>query len=327
MIITKTPFRVSFFGGGTDIRGYYKKSFGCVLSTTIDKFIYVVVKKQTGVWEHKYRINWSQIEFRNSINRIKHPIIREALRYFKIDFPIEVSTFSDIPSDTGLASSSAFAVGLVSALLKITKKRSSKAEIAKIAARIEVDILKRKIGKQDHYSCAYGGLNLIKFYPNEKVVVKKVRIPKKVFKKISNNFYLFYTNKKRNASKILKNQFQPSKNQIKLLDKLKEMVFLGKSYLKNENTLSKFAELLNESWSIKKKINSNSSNQNISNFYNRSIKLGSRGGKILGAGKGGFLILYYDKNNKNLFINKMKPFKNMKFKFIKYGTKIMKFIN
>ena len=327
MIITKTPFRVSFFGGGTDIRGYYKKSFGCVLSITIDKFIYVIVKKQLGIWEHKYRINWSQVEFKNSINQIEHPIIREALRYFKIDFPIEITTFSDIPSDTGLASSSAFAVGLVSALLKFTKKRSSKAEIAKIAARIEIDILKRKVGKQDHYSCAYGGLNIIKFYPNEKVVVKKIIISKKVFNKISNNFLLFYTNKKRNASKVLKNQFKPDKKQIKLLDKLKEMVFVGKKYLQNENTVSKFAELLNNSWSIKKKINSNSTNQDISNFYNRSLELGSKGGKILGAGKGGFLILYYHKNNKKLFINKMKPYKNMKFKFIKYGTKTIKLIN
>ena len=173
MIITKTPFRISFVGGGSDMRSYYKNAKGKVLSTTIDKHIYVIVKKQLGIVEFKYRVNWSQTEFKNKISEIKHPIVRESLKYFKINFPIEITTFSDIPSNTGLASSSAFAVGLIHALLVLLKKNSSKNKIAQIAAEIEVNILKRNIGKQDHYACAYGGLNKITFFKNEKVIVKK----------------------------------------------------------------------------------------------------------------------------------------------------------
>ena len=159
MIITRTPFRMSFIGGGTDIKSYYQKNVGKVISTTIDKYLYVIVRKQLGIVEKKFRIRWSKVEFKNKISEIEHPIIREALKYFKINFPIEISTFADIPSDTGLGSSSAFAVGLVTALTAIKGIKVSKYDIATIAAKIEIDILKRNIGKQDHFACAYGGFN------------------------------------------------------------------------------------------------------------------------------------------------------------------------
>ena len=163
MIITRTPFRVSFFGGGTDLRSFYSKTNGEVLSAAIDKYLYVVVKKKLGIVEHKYRINWSTVEFTNDINKIENPVARECLKYFKIDYPIEITTFADIPANTGLGSSSAFAVGLVNALFALEGKLASKYQIASIAAKIEIDLLGRKIGKQDHFACCYGNINNLVF--------------------------------------------------------------------------------------------------------------------------------------------------------------------
>ena len=150
MIISRTPLRISFVGGGTDIPLFYQKSKGKVLSTTIDKYIYVVVKRQIGIVEYKYRINWSKVEFKNSVEEINHPIVREALRLHNIDFPIEITTFSDVPSNTGLGSSSSFAVGLIHALYAIKGIQVTKSKLAYEAAHIEMELLRRNIGKQDH---------------------------------------------------------------------------------------------------------------------------------------------------------------------------------
>jgi len=141
MIITRTPFRISFAGGGTDLRAFYSKEPGKVISTSIDKYIYVVIKRQIGIVEYKYRVNWSKVEFKDTIDEIEHPIVREALRFFKVDFPIEITTFADIPGQTGLGSSSAFAVGLVHALYALKGEMVTKGTIASTAAKIEVDIL------------------------------------------------------------------------------------------------------------------------------------------------------------------------------------------
>ena len=159
MIISKTPLRISFVGGGTDLRRFYKNDYGQVVSSAIDKYVYVVVKRQIGIVEYKYRVNWSQVEFKNNINDIKHPIVREVLKEFKIDFPIEITTFSDIPAGTGLGSSSSFGVGLINAISALIGKRMTQRELAEMGAKIEVDVLKRNMGKQDHYPAAYGGMN------------------------------------------------------------------------------------------------------------------------------------------------------------------------
>ena len=158
MIISKTPFRISFVGGGTDLRAYYGNQPGRVLSTTINKYIYVAVKKQIGIAEHKYRINWSTVEYTDSIDDIEHPIVRESLKFLNIDEPLEITTFADVPAYTGLGSSSSFTVGLLHALYALRGEMVSKSKLASEAAHIEVDILGRNMGKQDHYAAAYGDL-------------------------------------------------------------------------------------------------------------------------------------------------------------------------
>jgi len=174
MIISKTPFRISLAGGGTDLPSYYKIHNGAVINFSIDKYIYVVVKRQLGVVEYKYRINWSTVEFCNSINEINHPIVKKTLQYFNIDFPIQISTFSDVPAYTGLGSSSSLAVGLVYCISKLLNKNYSKNKIASLAFDIESSIKNRIVGKQDHYCASFGGINRFDFLKNERVKVKEI---------------------------------------------------------------------------------------------------------------------------------------------------------
>ena len=254
MIITRTPFRISFFGGGTDFKSFYSKTDGEVMSATIDKYLYVVVKKKLGIVEHKYRINWSKVEFTNKLNKIKNPIARECLKYFKINYPVEITTFADIPANTGLGSSSAFAVGLVNALFALEGKFVSKYQIASVAAKIEVEILKRKIGKQDHFACTYGNLNNFIFKKNEKVIINPIVSSSKTLTKLENNLIMFYTGQQRDSESVLKKQSKVNHKQFENLIRLKKLVNTSKKILLNKKfDIKKFGNLLHQNWEIKKK--------------------------------------------------------------------------
>ena len=191
MIISRTPFRISFVGGGTDLRSFYSKEPGQVLSTSINKYIYVIVKRQLGIVEFKYRINWSKVEFKNRIDDIEHPIVRETLRLLEIDFPVEISTVADIPPGTGLGSSSSFAVGLMNALHALKGQPLTKHDLAKSAAVVELDLLKRNMGKQDHWAAAYGDLNTFTFMPDERVIVEPVLVTSEVRNELDKNCLLY----------------------------------------------------------------------------------------------------------------------------------------
>lgn len=294
MIITKTPLRISFIGGGTDFEDFFKKTEGRVLSTSIDKYIYVVVRKQGIIHDFKYRINWSKTEFKNDINTIEHPIVREAFKLLNINFPIEVSTFSDIPSNTGLGSSSAFAVGLVNALLNLLKIKTTKKKITDLAIKIELTILKRNIGIQDHYASAYGGLNKLIFHTNGKTSIDKLKISKLKKRIFFKNLLIFFTGTTRDASKILSYQKKSiqSKNNI-----LKQMVKLVDTASMNCLTgdFDKFAINLNDNWNLKKQLSPYISNRRINFYLNKGLRSGASGGKLLGAGGGGFLCFYVEK--------------------------------
>ena len=326
MIITRTPFRLSFFGGGTDLKTFYSKTDGEVLSAAIDKYLYVVVKKKLGIVEHKFRINWSTVEFTNKIDEIKNPVARECLKYFKIDYPIEITTFADIPANTGLGSSSAFAVGLVNALFALEGKLASKYEIASIAAKIEIDILGRKIGKQDHFACCYGNINNLVFKKNETVVINPIVASSKSIKTLEANMIMFYTNQKRNSETVLKNQYRIKKKQFENLKKLKDLVGISKDIILNKNFRAKeFGILLNRNWELKKKINRLSSNKLVDKYYNQALNLGAYGGKLLGAGNGGFLLFIASKSSQKKIANKLNKLKKMYIKFDYSGTRITYF--
>lgn len=292
MIITRTPFRISFAGGGTDLKEYYMKENGKVLSTSIDKFIYVIIKRQIGIVEYKYRINWSKVEFCNEIEDIEHPIVREALKMFEIDFPIEITTITDIPGQTGLGSSSAFSVGLVHALHALKGEMVTKHVIAKEAAHIEVNLLKRAMGKQDHYASAYGNLNVFTFCSNEVVGVEPVYYRAEVKSELEKQLLLFYTSIKRDASDVLETQQNETQNKREILREMQNSVDPLRNILSSGNDLNEFGEILHKGWALKKQITNEISSPMIDEYYDKALKAGATGGKLLGAGGGGFLLFF-----------------------------------
>lgn len=322
MIITRTPFRISFAGGGTDLKAYYTKEAGKVISTSIDKYIYVVVKRQIGIVEHKYRINWSKVEFKDSIDEIEHPIVREALRIFGIDFPIEITTFTDIPGQTGLGSSSAFAVGLVHALHALKGEMVSKNTIAATAAHIEVDILGRSMGKQDHYASAYGNLNTFTFNKDGTVGIDPVLYRQEVKDAIEDNLHLFYLKSKRDASEILEIQEQKTPKILKNLSELKSLVDPLSEIFSSGADINKFGDLLHQGWMIKKGLTDVISSSDIDTYYQIALDSGAIGGKLLGAGGGGFLLLYVEENNQQPVIDALSNLYHLNVRFDQGGTRI-----
>lgn len=322
MIISRTPFRISFVGGGSDLRSFYAKEPGQVLSTSIDKYIYVVVKRQVGIVEYKYRINWSKVEFCNAIDGIEHPIVREALKLFNIDFPIEITTFSDIPGSTGLGSSSAFCVGLVHALQALIGQYATKHSIASNAAKIEVDILRRTMGKQDHFASAYGDLNIFTFNSDETTIVEPVFYSADVREKLESNLLLFYTKLKRDASEVLETQDKATESKRSVLKKMRDLVIPLRDTLSGTDNLSRFGEILHEGWLLKKSITNDISNSSIDGYYNRAIEAGAVGGKLLGAGGGGFLLLYVEPQNQSKVVNALTDLFCLNIKLDSGGTRI-----
>ena len=322
MIITRTPFRISFAGGGTDLKEFYSLEPGKVISTSINKYIYVVVKKQIGIVEHKYRINWSKVEFRDRIEDIEHPIVREALKMFEIDFPIEITTFADVPAGSGLGSSSSFAVGLMNALYALKGQLVTKYTLAESAARIEIEILKRTMGKQDHYAAAYGDLNVLTFHANEKVTVEPVFYSSEVLQKIASNLLLFYTTKKRNASEILKVQDQVTPNKLSVLRQMKNLVEPLREVILSGENLHQIGEILHENWELKRSLTDLTSSKEIDKCYLKALQAGAIGGKLLGAGGGGFLIFYAEQDKHDSVIKALSNLYHLKFRFDTSGTRI-----
>ena len=305
MIISRTPFRISFVGGGTDLRSFYAEEPGQVLSTSIDKYIYVVVKRQIGIVEYKYRVNWSKVEFRNSIEEIEHPIVREALKIMEIDFPLEITTFADIPAQTGLGSSSAFAVGLVHALYALKGQMATKYQLAAKGAEIEVDMLGRTMGKQDHFATAYGNLNVFTFHADEKVSVEPVFYRPETRMELEKNLLMFYTRLKRDASEVLTSQEQATPRKREVLRQMRDLVPELRDILAKSVNLNSFGEILHAGWELKRSITSEISNSEIDEYYQRARLAGALGGKLLGAGGGGFLLFYVEPQNQQRVIESL----------------------
>lgn len=322
MIISRTPLRISFVGGGTDIRKFYKKETGGVLSTTIDKYLYVAVKQQLDFVDYKYRINWEKTEFKNEIDEIEHPIVRETLRLLEIDFPIEITTFADVPPGTGLGSSSSFAVGLIHALYALKNKHITKAELAKIASHVEIDILKRNIGKQDHYAAAFGDVNVIYFNKDESVSVEPVFYNPGIRTELESRLLMFYTNIKRDASKILKEQVDEIDNSFETLCQMKDLIPSMRLIFSNSNHINDFGKILHEGWLLKKSLTRQISNSKINDYYQMAMDAGAFGGKLLGAGGGGFLLFYAEQINHGKIRAALSELFEMRFRFDKSGSRI-----
>lgn len=324
MIITRTPFRISFVGGGSDLDAFYRKQDGAVLSTTINKYMYISSHK---FFDHdQIRVKYSVTETVRNIDKLRHPIFKESLKKFNIKGGLEISSIADIPSGTGMGSSSSFTVGLLHNLYVVNRQYVSKEMIANEACKIEIDILKEPIGKQDQYAASYGGLNIIHFLSNGKVRIEPIYIKKEVYNKLQENLLLFYLGKKRNSSDILSEQKENMhyENKFNTLKTMVELVFKLRECLYKEQ-LNDFGKILDENWMLKKKLASNITDDEIDLIYKTALKKGATGGKVLGAGGGGFILLYAEKLYHNKIKEALKPLYTFDFRFENEGTKLIYF--
>lgn len=322
MIITRTPFRISFAGGGSDIKNYYEFYGGCVVSVAITKYMYLSMHPYFD--ENGYLLKYSQSENVANLQDIKHRIIKAVFKRYNIK-GVDFNSSADIPSGTGLASSSAFTSGLINLCNAYTNKCMTKDEIANLACEIEINDLKSPIGKQDQYACTFGGLNYIKFNMDDTVNIIPILISEDNLKTIEKNLLLFYTGKTRFAENILKEQNLNIKNDIKKVKNLQKMVELAnnlKKELSNGN-IRGMGEILHAGWKYKKELANGITNPDIDNAYEMAINNGALGGKLLGAGGGGFLLFYAEEKNHNKIIKALSHLKQISFNFDYEGTKII----
>lgn len=294
MIITRTPLRISLFGGGTDFRDFYKREYGAVVGFTLNKYVYVMTHKR---FERSIRAGYSKIEIVKHTSELQHDLIREGLHHMKIKGPIDVSTIADVPATgTGLGSSGSVMVGILTALSHYTKKYLKKEEIARIACNIEINKLKRPIGKQDQYFAVYGGLCYFRFNPDESVYMERLNLTKHTTTELRNNLLCFYTGVGRKSHNILLEQKNQISNNLAFLHDIRDLADTARSSLK-KGDIMKFGEMLNKGWELKKNLSSNISSNLIDSYYKKAIGAGAVGGKINGAGGGGFLTLYCEKRH------------------------------
>ena len=316
MIITKTPLRISFLGGNTDFAEYYKKYGGAVLTTAIDKFIYCIVKKR---FDDMIYINYSIKEKVTKVEDIKHDLVREAMNMVGIVNGIEITFLSDIPAEgSGLGSSSAVTVGLLNALYQYIGVSMPLGQLASKACRIEIDILKKPIGIQDQIITAYGGFRYLRLLSETQVETLKVNMNHETSDKLQASLMMFYTNQTRSADKILK-KMNIKKNK-EILDKNKHLAVLGNQSLELGQFVA-IGELMDNYWDLKKKLNNDVTNPEIDKMYKKAKKAGAIGGKILGAGGGGFMLLMVDPSNQQKVREALKGHNELKFNFEPYGTR------
>ena len=323
MIICRAPFRVSFTGGGSDIVDFYQHSPGAVISTSIDKYMYLTLHQYFDL--KKIHLKYSKSELVSEYNQIKHPIFQTVLKEMGIS-GVEISSVADIPSGTGLGSSSAFTVALWHCLLAYQKQSVSKKELAEKACYTEIDLLGEPIGKQDQYATAFGGLNFIYFDPSGKVEIEKLSISDIRLKELEGNLMMFYTGISRCSKDVLSEQkinINSSPRKFKSLQLMVKITYELKECIEN-GTLDDMGEILNRSWLEKKSLASNISNPIIDHYYNLAIQHGGAlGGKLLGAGNGGFLLFYVPKEQQDKLKKVLCELREFDFNFSSHGTEII----
>lgn len=321
MIISRTPLRISFAGGGSDLPSFYKYNQGAVLSTSIDKYVYLAIHEY--FYKEQTLLKYSKTELVKTFEEIQHPIFRECLSMMNMS-GLDISSMADVPAGTGLGSSSSFTVCLLNALHAYNRRYVSPEYLASTACDIEINRLGDPIGKQDQYAAAYGGLNFITFNKDESVSVEKIIMDPTAKQQLDDNLIMIYTGETRSASQILKNQSQEMSKEHKRLvvKKMVDMAYELKSVLQN-NQIDDFGRILHEGWLLKQSISAGISNENISNLYDKGLEAGALGGKLLGAGGSGFILFYCPKEKQADFRSSMAQYKELPFKFDNTGSKII----
>jgi len=323
MIISRTPFRISFFGGGTDYPAWYEKNGGAVLSTTINKYCYLSCRVLPPFFKYKHRIVYSKQEMINKISEINHPSVRETVNFFNYKDGLEIHHQADLPARSGLGSSSAFTVGLINALGGLGGEIRTKRQLALDAMHIEQDLIKENVGSQDQTAAAFGGFNKIEFGGPSEIAVQPITLSEQRLNEFQSKLMLFFTDFSRDASMIAKNWIKNTPENKENLSAMNAMVDKSISILTRGKNMDDFGRMLDESWKIKRKLANGITNSEIDEIYKTGIKAGAIGGKLLGAGGGGFMLFYADAEAQPKIKEKLKKFLHVPFRFEYLGSQII----
>ncbi len=323
MIISRTPFRISFFGGGTDYPEWYYKHGGAVLATTIDKYCYINCRYLPPFFDHRYCIVYSKVEHCQTVEEIAHPAVREALRYLEIQRGVEIHHDADIPARSGVGSSSAFTVGLLNALYALKGQMVSKHRLATESVHLEQDILKETVGSQDQVLAAYGGLNHIVFHQNGEISVTPITVGDERMKELASHLMLFYTGIKRTASNIAESFVTGIDDRRRQLRVMKDLVDESISIVNCDRDILEFGELLHEAWLAKRSLSASISNADVDALYDTARSAGAIGGKLIGAGGGGFFLLFVPPSKQPNVRETLNTLVHVPFKFDFSGSQII----
>lgn len=323
MIMSRTPFRVSFFGGGTDYPGWYLKHGGQVLSTAIDKYCYITVRYLPPFFEHRIRAVYSKIEMCQHYEDVKHPAIRETLRFLKFERNLEIHHDGDLPARSGMGSSSSFTVGLLHALYALRGQMPTKSQLATESIHIEQDLIKETVGSQDQCAAAYGGLNNIVFHKDGEIEVRPLTLSGSRLQELSDHLMLFYTGIMRTASDVAQTYVENLGAKAKLLRTMSAMVDDGITLLQGRRCICGFGELLDSAWLAKRELSPNITNGVVDDLYARARENGAIGGKLIGAGGGGFLMLFVPPSAQTRVRDELSELLHVPFEFSRNGSQIL----
>ena len=320
MIITQTPYRVSFAGGGSDIPAFYEHEPGAVLSVGVNHHMYVTVSPR---FEKSTRVAYTKVEIADGIDKIEHTIAREALRMTGLGEHLEITTVGDVPAGTGLGSSSSLAVGILNALYAYKGQVTSPGALAEKACEIEIDILKKPIGRQDQYAAAFGGVNYIRFNPDHSVEVEPVPTSPKFLDQLEKHIILLYTDQQRDADTILKKQSAGSRNKMGVLREMRDLAGELRTTMGGQGNLEDFGRILHHAWELKRSLGFGISNAGVDDWYEAARANGAMGGKLLGAGGGGFLLVMAPPERHEAIRDAVGRPREMKFSIDRRGSRVI----
>lgn len=323
MIISRTPFRISFFGGGTDYPDWYLEHGGAVLSTTFDKYCYITCRVLPPFFDHRYRIAYSVVENAKEVCDIKHPAVRAVLHEMGFDHGLEIHVDADLPARSGLGSSSSFIVGLLNSLYALKGQRLSRDFLAREAIRIEQEVIRESVGSQDQTAAAYGGFNLIHFQQDGGLKVEPVILASDRKQMLNSHLMLFFTGFSRIASEIAKDQIANIDKKVDELHRMRRMVDDALDILSNDRDIRLFGELLHTAWVCKQSLSEKVSSSQIGEIYETARKAGAIGGKLLGAGGGGFMLLFVEPEKQSQVREALKGFVHVPFQFEAAGSQVI----
>jgi D-glycero-alpha-D-manno-heptose-7-phosphate kinase len=323
MIISRTPYRLSFFGGGTDYPAWYRQHGGEVLGVTIDKYSYITCRHLPPFFEHRFCVMYSKTEYCQSVEEISHPAVKGVLQFLRLDRGLEIHHDGDLPARSGMGSSSAFTVGLLHALYALTGRLASKRQLALESVHIEQDLLKETVGSQDQVLAAYGGLNHVEFLASGDISVRPVTISADRLRELNAHLMLFYTGIKRTASNVADSYVNDLQTRSRQLRLLKDLVRESLTILSEGRDVTAFGHLLHEAWQAKRSLSARVSNGDVDDIYAAAVKAGAIGGKLAGAGGGGFLLLFVEPDRQAAVMQALDSLIHVPFRFEFSGSQIL----